>query len=133
MRKTIVAALFPLALFGCSNAGGSSGTEISMAEGQVFAPDELTVSAGDSVTWTNDSSEAHTVTAYDDKIPTGSTYFSSGGASSEDVARDELEDGLVAEGETYEFTFEEPGSYSYFCIPHEAQGMVGTIVVEESE
>ena len=27
------------------------------------------------------------------------------------------------------YTFEEPGTYSYFCGPHEDQGMVGTVTV----
>lgn len=136
MRKTIFSIVLSLALFalfGCSDAGGSSGTEIAMVEGQVFDPHELTVSAGDTVTWANESSEAHTVTAYDDLRPRGGVYFASGGAGSEDGARDELEDGLLDEGETFEVTFEQPGTYTYFCVPHEAQGMVGTIVVEEGE
>jgi hypothetical protein len=30
---------------------------------------------------------------------------------------------------TFSFTFEEPGTYDYFCIPHEDLGMVGTVTV----
>ena len=33
-----------------------------------------------------------------------------------------------AEG-SVSYTFEEPGTYSYFCGPHEDQGMVGTVTV----
>jgi plastocyanin len=33
-------------------------------------------------------------------------------------------------GFEYEYTFEVPGTYEYFCQPHKAAGMVGTIVVE---
>ncbi len=29
------------------------------------------------------------------------------------------------------YTFEESGEYYLYCIPHEAQGMIGTIVVQE--
>ena len=32
-------------------------------------------------------------------------------------------------GATSSFTFEEPGTYDYYCIPHESQGMVGTVTV----
>ena len=32
-------------------------------------------------------------------------------------------------GETFSFTFDEPGTYTYFCGPHEDQGMVGTVTV----
>ena len=38
----------------------------------------------------------------------------------------------VGAGETVTgcFTFSEPGEYELICVPHEALGMVGTIVVE---
>jgi hypothetical protein len=32
-------------------------------------------------------------------------------------------------GGTFSFTFEEPGTYDYFCIPHEEMGMVGSVTV----
>lgn len=32
-------------------------------------------------------------------------------------------------GESFSFTFEEPGTCDYFCIPHEQVGMVGTVTV----
>jgi plastocyanin len=32
-------------------------------------------------------------------------------------------------GGTFSFTFEEPGTYDYFCIPHEDLGMVGSVTV----
>lgn len=102
-----------------------------MSDAQRFDPDELTVSVGDTVTWTNGSSQSHTVTAYEEDLPEGAEFFSTGGATSEDDAREELDEALIDEGETFEVTFEEPGTYRYFCIPHESQGMVGTIVVEE--
>jgi len=30
---------------------------------------------------------------------------------------------------TRSYTFNEPGTYTYFCRPHEAQGMVGSVTV----
>lgn len=102
-----------------------------MTSGLTFEPDQLTVSVGETATWTNDSSQSHTVTAYEDELPEGAEFFSSGGANSEDEARDDLESALINEGESFEMTFDEPGTYTYFCIPHESQGMVATIVVEE--
>ena len=33
---------------------------------------------------------------------------------------------------TFSFTFEEPGTYDYFCIPHEKMGMVGSVTVTGS-
>jgi plastocyanin len=35
---------------------------------------------------------------------------------------------MGSDGDTFEFTFEEPGEYQYYCEPH--LGMFGTITVE---
>ena len=39
--------------------------------------------------------------------------------------------GLVEQGEEYSRTFPVAGEYTYFCIPHEAAGMIGYLTVEE--
>jgi plastocyanin len=39
---------------------------------------------------------------------------------------------LVHPGDHFEVTLTVPGVYDYFCVPHEAAGMVGRIVVGES-
>lgn len=112
---------------GCSDDGAASGAAtVEMLEGQRFAPEVLTVSAGTTVTFVNGSAEAHTVTAYGG-VP---EYFSSGGFESEEAARDDLAGALVGQEATYEVTLDEPGTYEYFCIPHEQQGMKATIEVE---
>jgi plastocyanin len=102
-----------------------------MTSGHRFDPDTLNVTVGTEVTWTNRTAEGHTVTAYEDDLPEGADYFASGGATSESAARDDLADGLIAEGESFSVTFDRPGTYRYFCIPHESSGMKGTIVVVE--
>ena len=65
-----------------------------------------TVSAGTTVTATNQDGVTHTWTSVDD-------VWSSGG---------------LASGESFEFTFDEPGEYAYFCTIHPT--MEGTITVE---
>ena len=100
-----------------------------MTRAQAFDPERIEVSAGETVTFTNDSDESHTVTAYSDGVPEGGDYFASGGFDSEDAARSDLSAGLIAPGESFEVTLDGPGTYSYFCIPHEGAGMRGTIVV----
>jgi len=70
------------------------------------------------------------VTAYDGQIPADAAYFASGGFESEQAARNDISGGLIASGDTYEHTFETPGTYEYVCIPHESSEMTGTIVVE---
>ena len=105
--------------------------QISMTAGQVFDPEGASVTVGATVTFENASSEAHTVTAYENDLPAGADYFASGGAESEVEARKDIAAGLLKEGDSFEVTFSEPGTYKYFCIPHEGAGMKGSIVVEE--
>ena len=70
-----------------------------------FGPSTLTVAVGDTVTWTNSDSAPHTVTAE-------SGAFDSGN---------------VDPGETFTFTFIEPGTYTYRCDYHSE--MEATIVI----
>jgi plastocyanin len=112
----------------CSS-GPEPGT-VEMVEGQRYDPETITIQAGETVTWVSESDEAHTVTARSDGIPEGAAYFASGGASNEEEARDSLSEGLLESGATFEVTLDRPGTYEYYCIPHESSGMTGTIVVE---
>lgn len=100
---------------------------------EAFKPAELTVAVGETVVWRNTSTRAHSVTAYGSQLPDGAAYFATGGYGSERAAREAWDgrNGAIANGETYEYTFEVPGEYGYFCIPHEAAGMDGTVRVEE--
>jgi plastocyanin len=111
----------------CSNP--EPGT-VEMVDAQRYDPATITIEPGETITWVNESDEAHTVTAFGDEIPEGAPYFASGGASNEEEARDSLSEGLIQSGDTFEVTFEQPGTYEYYCIPHESSGMKGTIVVE---
>jgi plastocyanin len=86
--------------------GGGGGAEVSM-EGIAFNPAEVSVGVGDTVTWTNNDSVAHDVTA---------DSFSSG------------EPGGMMSGDTFEHTFEEAGTFDYVCTVH--PGMEGTVTVE---
>lgn len=71
-----------------------------------FGTATLTVSVGDTVTWTNTDDSPHTVTA-------------DGGA---------FDSGNLDEGLSFSFTFTEPGTYTYVCNYHDE--MRATIVVE---
>lgn len=77
-------------------------------ENVAFVPSSVTISEGDTVTWTNNDGDVpHNVTSTD------------GGP----LASDNLSD-----GETYSFTFAEPGTYAYECTIH--PGMTGSVTVE---
>jgi len=83
-----------------------SGVLISVKSMQ-FAPQAVTVKKGTKVTWRNDDSLVHNVSA-----------MNSGGPTS----------GPLLPGKTYSYTFNVPGIYSYECTLH--PGMRGTIVVQ---
>jgi plastocyanin len=101
-----------------------------------FDPKEITVQKGETIAWTHNKGEPHSVTAYEDSIPSDAEYWASGGFDSESAARagwnggDTIE-GAIRSGESYVHTFETTGTHEYVCIPHEEMGMKGTVVVEE--
>jgi plastocyanin len=125
VRRYSIAAVLAAALVSC--AGSSS--EIAMTDDLRFEPETITVENGTTVTFVNDSEQPHTATAYEDEVP-GNGFFSSSGSDSEVEAREDIARGLIPPGETFEVTLDAPGTYRYFCIPHEDQGMKGTIEVE---
>ena len=141
-RRTFLAgaaSVGSLSLAGCSAirrsdaSGVPSDYDVGMGSA-FFRPAEFEVQAGETVVWANTGNRRHTVTAYEDQIPDEATYFASGGFDSEQAARDGWMDGFegrINAGKTFEHTFEIPGEYHYFCIPHEPTGMVGKVVVTE--
>jgi plastocyanin len=86
--------------------GGGGGAEVS-EEDITFQPAEVSVGVGDTVTWTNNDSVDHDVTA---------DSFSSG------------DPGGMAPGDTFDHTFEEAGTFDYVCTVH--PGMEGSVTVE---
>lgn len=137
MRRRRVLATLGSALVagsaGCAAVGtGGVDGDVGMTA-VAFEPATITVSAGDEVVWYNNSARAHSITAYEDGIPTEAAYFATGGYDSEAAAREAWDgmNGAITNGQRYAHTFEVPGTYNYFCIPHERAGMVGKVVVEE--
>jgi len=89
------------------SAGGGQGSGAGSApvaanavtiKGFAFVPAAITVKAGTTVTWTNQDSDAHTVTSQHDSGPLGSTALNT--------------------GQSYSYTFTKPGTYSYLCTIH---------------
>lgn len=70
-----------------------------------FSPRSITIRVGDTVTWTNHDSVAHSATAR------GGTF----------------DTGLIDEGESRSVRFTIGGTYRFVCTPH--PDMTGTIVV----
>ena len=116
---------------GCLGGGGPSGPTVTMTPELTFDPVELTIDAGQQVTWTNDSGAPHTASAYENAMPEEASYFASGGYESEQAVRQSTSArGFLERGDTYSYTFDIAGTYRYFCLPHEENGMIGRVIVE---
>ena len=96
-----------VALSSTPDGGGPAEPGAVDIEGFAFGPDVVTISAGASITWTNLDGTAHTVTQNGDAL-----------LDSPDLDTDD----------TYEVTFDEPGTYAYFCKFHPA--MRASVTVE---
>jgi plastocyanin len=96
----------PTAEDGGGGSGGTGpGTQVSMKDIK-FNPGTVTIKAGGKVTWTNDDSVGHDVTADD---------FESGSP------------GGIDGGSTFSHIFKKPGTYAYVCSVH--PGMKGSVKV----
>lgn len=110
LRKAVAADEVEIALSGTPN-----GSDVW------FRPRGVLIQPGQTVRWVNkDTGNVHTATAYHPengkslRIPQGAKNWNSD---------------YLMPGESFTQTFEVPGVYDYFCIPHEHAGMVGRIIV----
>jgi len=85
----------------------------------VFEPSAVTIKAGDSVTFKNNAGFPHNIVFDEDAVPEG-------------VKADAIshEDYLNAPGETYTVKLTTPGTYGFYCEPHQGAGMAGKITVQ---
>ncbi|MGA8081504.1 MAG: plastocyanin/azurin family copper-binding protein, partial [Candidatus Nitrosopolaris sp.] len=79
---------------------------------QWYLPRQITVSVNDKVTWTNNDTEAHTVT-------------SGNGAGIESLMNNKrgtpnglFDSGSFRPGQSWTHIFTKPGTYTYFCTIH---------------
>jgi len=94
-------------------SGQAYATDITMGSGGnlVFEPNEITISAGDTVTFVNGDLPPHNMMV--DGHPE---------LSHSDLA--------FAAGDSFDVTFPEAGDYNFQCDPHAGAGMKGVIHVE---
>jgi plastocyanin len=146
-RTTLTGALvlpaLVLALSGCSGSEPSQmqpsegmsqdqPADSGAAEGDIiavglkFMPADITVDAGTTVRWVNGEAISHTVTSG----AWGEVNEQTGlrGTQTADGMFDHALAPKGQDGDTFEFTFDEPGEYQYYCQPH--LSMFGTITVE---
>ena len=88
-----------------------SGVPGCEATNECYIPSQVTVNVGDTVTWSNDDTAAHTVTSGNPTDGPDGTFDSS----------------LFMAGTTFEYTFDTAGTFDYFCMVH--PWMKGTVNV----
>jgi plastocyanin len=89
---------------GAPRATAAADTGVTISDFR-FAPASVTIDVGDTVTWTNEGPTPHSATADDRSFDTG----------------------IFEAGQSRSHTFDEAGTFAYFCTPH--PNMRGTVTV----
>ena len=122
MKKLFSIFIFSLLLAACG-AGEASSNEslIIRIVDDEFSPKIINVPVGSTVIWESGGANNHNVIASD--------------GSWQAISSDYFEYGIITKGDQYEYTFEEPGVYEYYCPYHGTnnKGMVGTVIVGDVE
>jgi plastocyanin len=110
------ATLLILGGVACSSRGSSEGHPVSLKTASIdlkalaFAPSQVQIAVGGTVTWTDREPVEHTITSGKPDAPEA-TF-----------------DKVVLEGEMFTFTFAKAGAFPYFCRRHPTN-MQGTVIV----
>lgn len=104
LRLAMTAAAVPLAAT-IARADGHATNHTVVIKDFAFTPADITIKAGDTITWVNQDSAQHSVWDLNDAFDTG----------------------LLAQGQSASLTFNGAGTFSYRCRPH--GNMRGTITI----
>lgn len=118
-----------LALSGCGLGGPAHvappppGVDATVTMGMSsFNPAAIAIRSGQTVQWRNRSIVTHTVTADRARAANPANVILPEGARP-------FHSGAIKAGQVWSYTFTTRGTYRYVCLPHEKQGMMGTVVV----
>lgn len=78
-----------------------------------YSPNPIHIKAGQTITWHNSDAISHTVTSGSSTDPDEGKLFNSG---------------AILSKQDYSLTFDDPGTYDYFCVYHPS--MVGQVIVK---
>ncbi len=94
-----------------------------------FEPITLTIKSGESVEFKNISGGLHNIVFIADSIPPGAAEALSAGIPDR---ADDLSTAMIPEGSSVIVSFANApaGEYRILCLPHDATGMRGAIIVE---
>ncbi|MBI2861498.1 MAG: cupredoxin domain-containing protein [Chloroflexi bacterium] len=105
----LVVSVFVLAA--CGGAGSTTGSTqpgVVDMKNNKYIPDTVTIKAGETVTWKNSEAIIHDVRF-------------------QDATRSPAE---MKQGDQWNRTFAQAGTYDYICTYHEAIGMKGKVIVQ---
>ena len=106
-----VVAIAPSAFAAEVTIENAPGSSAAGCEPDCFIPSTVTIDVGGEVIWENNDNAAHTSTA----------------GSPVDGPSDVFDSSLIMAGSSFSHTFDEAGSFDYFCMVH--PWMVGTVIV----
>jgi plastocyanin len=118
LRRVALGALVALTAT-IALAGAARGDQSVTMQNSQFAPRDVTVRVGETVTWMNNDSLGHSVTADDGSFDSSPACGTIGGR-------------CVQRGESFPHRFGQAGRFPYYCRIHGAkggQGMTGTVTV----
>ena len=100
------------------------------AKGYRFEPANFTVKVGDGANFINVSGGPHQVTFWADSIPAGQAAQLT--ANMPNTTASLIGPLVITPNQTYIVSFAglKPGVYHYYCTPHLAMGMKGTVTVQ---
>ena len=125
-------AWLALPLAACGTSGPAYGppspgdaSVVEMTSALAFVPNRVQIRAGQTVEWRNRSLFRHTVRfdpAKEDNVqdPTAPRNIPAF-------------EGNVPAGQILQHTFAVPGTYHYYCEPHEGSGMKGIVIVTSAQ
>ena len=103
-----------VAIKGCGGGGDPGANEVFM-QSIAFNPMEITIQAGESVTWTNQDIVPHTATS---------------GNPGDDDLDSIFRSAVLSQGGTFTHTFEDAGEFVYFCEVHPGMMRDAKVIVE---
>jgi plastocyanin len=110
----VILVLGVVASLGVSlGAGCSSSKSTNPTSKAVFVPKDVSVSVGDTIIW----------------VAIAGTHSVTSGTGPSDPHSGDLFDQDLDSGQTFAHVFNTAGVFDYYCRPHEADGMKGTVTV----
>ncbi len=118
---------------GLFSAAPATSTVLRFVDASALSTGPLTVAVGTTVTWTNQSNnEPHDVVfppAGQTPPPTLSPFSPPSGGPTYDGTT-LVDSGVMMPGQSFQLTFTRAGTYTYYCLFHDDDGMVATVVVQ---